>query len=141
MARIDVSGFDEVERDLLKESEAAKEKAAKMLQAGARVVVQAQKDEIQAMTSGQGSLAKSIKETAVKSSDTGSYIEVRPTGSQPHGNPKKGQTGNVKNAQVGGMLEYGVAGKMSARPWMTTANEKSKDKVHEEMRKIWESGG
>lgn len=141
VAQFNVTGFDEIEKALLKREAAASSAAPEMLKAGAAVLVKAQSAEIKKVARGDrsiGTLANSIAATPVRSYSDGSKIEVYPQGDQPHGTPKKGKKGRVSNAQVGFILEYGRSSNMPARTWMSTANEKSNEEVHAEMRRVWE---
>ena len=164
MATFDVSGFKEVEEMILAQSEAAEKFAPDMLKAGAEVLADAWRREIQSMPGSRrsiGTLARSIKWSSVKASITGRYIVIQPKGNQPHGSPGRGR-GRVKefktarsmaaglarrktfdpkeavsNAQVGFTLEYGSS-TMPGRRWMASANSKASGEVHEAMRKVWE---
>ena len=155
VASFTVTGFDEVERALLRREKTTVDAVSAMLDAGAAVLVKAQAAEITSTARAGwsiGTLAASIKAAPKVQNDTRSYIEVYPHGDQPHGTPgtgtrrsgkqkghkySRGGSKNVSNAQVGFIREYGTSS-IPASPWMSTANEKCSPEVHEAMRKVWE---
>lgn len=129
MAKFNTVGFDDLEKEFLKQSEVAAKAIPKMLEAGAEVLVKAQKEEAKALkVENKGDLIRSIKATKVKQTDIDASITVAPTGKNRSG---------VRNAEVGFVNEYGTS-KQPARPWMETANIKSEEKVHQAMVKVWE---
>ena len=129
MAKFNTVGFDDLEKEFLKQSEVAAKAIPKMLEAGAEVLVKAQKEEAKALkVENKGDLIRSIKATKVKQTDMDASITVTPTGKNKSG---------VRNAEVGFVNEYGTS-KQPARPWMETANIKSEEKVHQAMVKVWE---
>jgi len=132
MAKFNVVGFDEVEKQFLRQSEIATKAVPKMLEAGADVLVEAQKREIDKLFGiskrSKGELKRSIKKSKTKLTSVDATIEVTPTGKD-----KKG----VRNAEKGFVLNFGRSN-MPAQPWMDAANAKSEDKVHAEMLKVWE---
>lgn len=138
MAEFNTVGLEAV-IDAFSRREAAATKAVpKMLQAGAEVIAEAQREQAQAMgiveTRG---FIKSIKPTKVKGNDREKYIEVYPQGKAKHGNDRKGDKSNVRYATIGFVNEYGTTKKV-ARPYMTVANRKSHDKVTEAQLEVWE---
>lgn len=134
MAKFNVVGFDDVEKSLLRMEKAAVEAVPRMLKAGAAVLVKAQQDEIERMDIvDKRDMKNSIKAGKIKGNATEQYVEVAPSGTDRKG---------VRNAEKAFVAQYGRSyGKTAkpARPWMTAANEKSTDKVHEAMRKEWEA--
>jgi hypothetical protein len=145
MADFTVAGFDEVEAMLLRRSEDVENFAPDMLEAGAKILANAQRQELQRISRGDrsiGTLAASIGTGTPKKSKSGLkyYVDVYPQGNQPHGTPSGGgkkKRGMVSNAQVGFTIENGSS-EMPARPWMSVAAAKSENAVHEAMRKKWE---
>ena len=132
MAKFEVSGFADVEKQLLQRTERAAIAVPLMLEAGAKVLVEAHKSEIEMTFSSDrstGALAESIKSSGVEGGELGKYIEVSPTGKD-----KKG----VSNATKGFVLQYGRSN-MPARPWMTAANAKAEGDVNAAMRREWEA--
>ena len=145
MAKLSTVGLDDIINNIARRTEKAVRKIPKMLEAGAAVLVDAQKAEIDQMiaqglakepahrgesTRSLGELKKSIKKSKVKTDRGGmQYIEV-----YPQGKDSKGED----NATKGFVLEYGRSN-MSGYPWMTTANEKAADRVSEAQRAIWEA--
>ena len=115
---------------LLGKSELAAAAVPAMLEAGAAVLVDAHKAEIESTFSSRstGALAASIKASSVKGDALSKFVEVSPAGKD-----KKG----VNNATKGFVLQYGRSN-MPARPWMTAANEKASDGVHKAMRHVWD---
>lgn len=153
MADFTVSGLDEMEALILQRSEAVNVIAPEMLNAGAKILIAAQKAELRQISTTDrsiGTLANSIGTGGVKKSADGLkvYIDVYPQGDQPHGSPgtgtrnngkkyKRGKSKLVSNAQVGFTIEYGSS-EMRARPWRSVAAQKCAAAVHEAMRKVWE---
>lgn len=129
MAKFNTVGFDDIEKEFLKQSDIATKAIPKMLEAGAAVLVEAHKAEARTLkVEDSGDLIKSIKATKVKTTDIDSTVTVAPTGKNHKG---------IRNAEVGFVNEYGTS-KQPARPWMETANIKSEEKVHQAMVNVWE---
>lgn len=138
MAEFTTVGLEEVEKAFLRMEEAAVAAVPKMLKAGANVLVEAQREEARAMgLSDTGGFIDSIKATKVKGDSMEKYVEVYPQGRAKHGNEKKGNKSNVRNATIGFVAEYGTSSQQ-ARPYMTVANEKAHDKVIEAELEVWE---
>lgn len=129
MAKFNTVGFDDIEKEFLKQSDTATKAIPKMLEAGAAVLVKAQKEEAKTLkVEDSGDLIKSIKASKVKTTDIDSTVTVAPTGKNHNG---------IRNAEVGFVNEYGTSNQ-PARPWMETANIKSEEKVHQAMVNVWE---
>lgn len=131
MASFNVTGLEDLERLLISREQGVSEAAIAALEAGAAVLVEAQQAEAARMFTGErstGDLAKSIKASKVMGGETEKHIEVYPHGKDRHG---------VSNATKGAVQQYGRSN-MPARPYMTVANEKSRDTVTETMRRAWE---
>lgn len=130
-------GLEEVAERFLRMEEAATKAVPLMLETGAEVLVQAQRDEAEAMgikeTAG---FINSIKATPVKGDETERYVEVYPQGKAKHGNDRKGDKSNVRYATIGFIAQYGTS-KIPARPYMTSANEKAHKKVNDAMYEVW----
>ena len=138
MAEFTTVGLEEVIEAFLSMEEAAVTAVPKMLKAGADVLVEAQRAEALAMGLNEtGSFVKSIKATAVKGNDTEKYVDVYPQGRAKHGNVRKGDKSNVRNATIGFVAEYGTSSQQ-ARPYMTTANAKAHEKVIDAELEVWE---
>ena len=128
MAKFNVVGFDDVEKALIARGEAVTPAVDAMLQAGAEVLVEAQKAESKAMgVYDTGDFHNSIKATPIKENADGRYLDV-----YPQGKDRKG----VRNATKGFVAEYGKKN-VPARPWLSSANEKCSSKLHEAMRAKW----
>lgn len=130
MASFNVTGLDYMQKLLVQRSSSAARAAPKMLKAGAKVLIEAQKKAIKEMDVYEtGALYNSIRASSVKNKDDDYFVEVF-----PHGVDEKG----VRNATKGFVAEYGKSGR-PARPWMSTAAAKSGEKISEAMRKVWEA--
>ena len=139
MAEFDTVGLEDVIEAFGRREQAAVDAVPKMLKAGAAVLVEAHKEEAQAMgMNDTGGFINSIKATAVKGNSTEKHIDIYPQGRAKHGNDRKGDKSNVRYATIGFVTEYGTSSQQP-RPYMTTANEKSHEKVAEAMREVWES--
>lgn len=138
MAEFSTVGLEAVIEAFGKREQATVAAVPKMLKAGAEVLVEAQKTEAKAMgieeTAG---FINSIKPTAVKGDDTERYVDVYPQGRAKHGNDRKGDRSNVRYATIGFVAEYGTSSQ-AARPYMTVANEKAREKVVNAQLEIWE---
>lgn len=129
MAKFTVVGFDDVEKKLLARNEKTDRAAVAMLEAGAKVVVEAQKFQINMMGIWDTwALHDSIKATQVKGDGAARYVYIQPTGKD-----KKG----TSNATKGFIAQYGKKN-VPARPWMTAANAQCSTELHETMRAKWE---
>ena len=131
MATFNTVGFEDVEKQLLRRSERAEKAVPRMLKAGAKVLVDIQKSEINSTFHSKrstGALAESIKDTAVKGGQHEKHVYVYPQGKDEKG---------VKNATKGFVHQYGRKN-MPARPWMTAANAKAEKPVHDAMMQEWE---
>lgn len=136
MGEFNTVGLEEVLKAFEKREQATVAAVPKMLKAGATVLVEAQKAEAAAMGIG-GGFVNSIKDTSVKGDDMEKHIEVYPQGRADHGNDKKGTKGKVRYATIGFVEEYGKSGQQ-ARPYMTVANEKARERVAAAQLEIWE---
>ena len=138
MGEFITKGLEDVIEAFSRREQAAVEAVPKMLKAGAEVLAEEQKAEAQAMgLDDTGGFINSIKATTVKSNGTEKYIDIYPQGRAKHGNDRKGDKSNVRYATIGFVAEYGTSSQQ-ARPYMTTANEKARDKVVEAQREVWE---
>lgn len=130
MAKFNVVGFEQVERALLRREQAAAAAVPEMLKAGAAVLVRAQQDEAVSLDLvDYGDFRDSIKPTPIRKSGAEATVEV-----YPQGVDRKG----VRNATKGFVAEYGRSN-MPARPWMSAANAKCADEVHQAMLEVWEA--
>lgn len=130
MADFNVTGLDYVMKEMERHQQAATTAIPEMLNAGADILIKAQKDEVQSMKIvDTGDMMKSIKGDKIKKDKDGnSYIDV-----YPQGKDRKG----VRNAEKAFVAEYGTS-KEPARPWMRTANAKCSDEITEKEKEIWD---
>lgn len=139
MGDFNTVGLENVIGAFSRREKAAVAAVPKMLVAAAAVLTAAQKAEAKAMrieeTSG---FVNSIKATPIKGNDTERYIEVFPQGRAKHGNDRKGDSSNVRYATIGFVAEYGTS-EQAARPYMTAANTKARDKVLAAQLEVWEN--
>lgn len=135
MAKFNTVGLEDAAKEFLLMTERATKAVPLALEAGAEVLVKAQKEEAQKLNlSGRskGALVRSIKADKVKGDNIAKYKEI-----YPHGIDRSHTKKGVRNAEKGFVLEYGRSN-MPARPWMSTANERSASKVMDVMIKAWE---
>lgn len=138
MAEFSTVGLEDVIEAFSRREQATVTAVPEMLKAGADILVEAQKEEAQAMGLNEtGGFINSIKATAIKGNDTEKHIDIYPQGRAKHGNDRKGDKSNVRYATIGFVAEYGTS-RQAARPYMTVANDKAHEKVVEAQRKIWE---
>lgn len=132
MAQFNTVGFEEVEKQFLRQSETATKAVPLMLDAGADVLVEAQQKEADQLFGiskrSKGELKRSIKKSKVVTTSVNATITVAPT---------RKDSGGVRNAEKGFVLNFGRSN-MPAQPWMDAANAKSEDKAHEAMMEVWE---
>ena len=130
MADFNVTGLDDVMKEMMSHQQAAEEAIPEMLNAGADILVKAQKSEVQSMKLvDTGDMMKSIKGDKIKKDKDGnSYIDVYPQGKNRRGG---------RNADVAFVNEYGKSNQ-DARPWMRTANAKCSDEITEKEKEIWD---
>ena len=130
MADFNVTGLDDVMKEMMSHQQAAEAAIPEMLNAGADILIKTQKGEIQSMKLvDTGDMMKSIKGGKIKKDKDGnSYIDV-----YPKGKDRKG----VRNAEKAFIAEYGTS-KLPARPWMRTANAKCSDEITEKEKEIWD---
>lgn len=141
MARLSVNGLNDLLDDFTIWNNLPESVAKDMLNAGADVVVRAQRKEIAQQWSGpysHGISAKCVKKGRVKWALDGGYIIFV----HPEGTRKRGKT-KISNAEIAFLNEYGVSGpgrgrghkkrtdpkRTLPRPAIRTANEKSLEKV------------
>ena len=74
-----------------------------------------------------GSASASTSPTGAKINEYGAYTVVRPTGRDNKG---------VSNAKKAAMLEYGVPGRLNARPWRARAAESVKGSCVQTMEEV-----
>jgi len=129
MADFNVTGLDDVIKEMMYHQQAAEVAIPEMLNAGAEILINAQKDEIKSRKLvDTGDMLNSIKGDKIKKDKDGnSYIDV-----YPKGKDRKG----VRNAEKGFIAEYGTS-KLPARPWMRTANAKCGDEITTTEKEIW----
>ena len=138
MAEFNTVGLEDVMKAFERQEQATVKAVPEMLKAGAKVLVEAQQEEAEAMGLNEtGGFINSIKATPVKKNGAETYIEVYPQGRAPHGNDRKGDKSNVRYATIGFVAEYGTSSQ-AARPYQTTANKKAAEKVGEAEREVWE---
>lgn len=130
MADFNVTGLDDVIKEMTSHQQAAEKAIPEMLNAGAEILVNAQKSEVKAQKLvDTGDMINSIKPDKVKTGKDGNaYIDV-----YPQGKDRKG----VSNAEKGFVAEYGTS-KMPARPWMRTANAKCSEEITTAEKEIWD---
>lgn len=138
MAEFSTVGLESVIEAFGRREQATVEAVPRMLQAGADVLVKAQKAEAAAMGLNEtGGFINSIKATSVKGDDREKHVDIFPQGRAKHGNDRKGDKSNVRYATIGFAAEYGTSSK-AARPYMTVANDKAQDKVIAAEMEEWE---
>lgn len=146
MAQFNVVGIDGIISEMNRRTEKAVKKIPKMLEAGAAVLVEAQKAEVDAMVAmglyhkkdastrvysprSLGDLKKSIKATKVKTDKSGfEYVDVYPQGKDSKG---------IRNADKGFTIEFGRSN-TNAYHWMENANAKAAEEVSAAMHRVWE---
>lgn len=131
MAKIDFSGLDNLSEGLKRLSAAAEaETAAKMLEAGAAVMIDAQKQSIvRCGLVDTGDMLNSVKATKVTRDSSGAHvIDVF-----PQGKDRKG----VRNAEKYFIAEYGKSTQPATRTF-TLAMENGAEPALDAMHKVWE---
>ncbi len=135
MAGMTVDGLDGLMDDLEALAALPDQVAEDMLNAGADVLVPAQRAEIESRWRGpwsEGISAKSVKKGKVKKGRSGHSISVYPQGTRKRGDKQ------VRNAEIAFINEYGAPGQgIAARPAINTANKKKEKEVVEAEEKVY----
>ena len=129
MARITMSGADELELSLQQIAEIPEDVLDEMLSEGADAAIAGHRRSLQTHALVHtGTLMQSIKKRRKKGKDGKLYYLVSPYGT--HHINKDGS--KVRNAEIGFIHEFGAPGKhIPARQWMRDGNEESAGKVTE----------
>lgn len=131
MAKFNMVGLKELEREIAKRASLLPDAAPEMLNAGTDILVEYQRGTvIEKGLIETGDMFDSIKAGPVKEGKDGWYQEV-----WPQGRDRKG----TKNAVKGFILEYGTSKskRIEATHWMSDANDAAKEEIVEAMRKVW----
>lgn len=131
MAKFNMVGLKELEREIAKRASLLPDVAPEMLKAGTDILVEYQKEFVKDKGLHETwDMYHSIKAGPVKEGKDGWYQEV-----WPQGRDRKG----TKNAVKGFVLEYGTSKSDRIGPthWMSDANDAAKDEMVEAMRKVW----
>lgn len=125
MAQLSFSGLDEWMLSMREIAEIPDEVQDEMLNAGADVVVAAQKQAARAMgVEDTGFTIDSIHKGKVKVKDGKRVIYVYPRGTRVRGTDKKGKPIRIRNAEIAFVNEYGTRNH-TARPFVLQGNETS----------------
>lgn len=132
MAGFNDFGVEDIEEELLHQTEKAKRLIPKMLDAGAAIMAKAQQDKAEQYgVRDTGKTINSISVLPVRDNGSSMSVTVAPQGSHGEG---------VRNAYIAFINEYGVPRKaIIPRPFMRDAKAESREKLHDEMLRIWES--
>jgi len=134
MAGMTVDGLSILMDDLVALAELPDDVAHNILDAGADILAQAQREEIQRQWNGPYSIgisAKSIvKDRKIRTTKylgiTARYINIYPQGTRKRGKKQ------VRNAEIAFINEYGAPGQgIAARPAINTANKKKEQEAVE----------
>lgn len=129
MAQLSFSGLDELMLSMQEVVEIPPEVQDEMLNAGADVVVRAQKKAAADLGVNDTELTiDSIKKTKVKLKDGKRVIYVYPQGTRIRGVDEKGKPIRVRNAEIAFVNEYGTRRK-SGRPFALQGNESSAEET------------
>ena len=127
MARITLSGADELELSLQEIAEIPEDVLDEMLSDGADAAMEGHRKSLQSHGLVRtGTLLRSLKKKKKKGRDGKLYYLISPSGT--HHTNKDGS--KVRNAEVGSINEFGAPRKhIPAKQWMRDGNEQSADKV------------
>lgn len=136
MARLSVSGLDDLMLSLQEIAEIPDDVAKAMLNAGADVVVQAQKKAAYQMgVLDTGLTIESIRKGPVRRKNGSSFLYIAPRETRIRGKKKLQE---VRNAEIAFVNEYGKRGQ-PPRPFIAAANEASATPAVEEAAKIYDA--
>lgn len=129
---IRVEGMDDAIRKLAKLSDQARveEIAKHAVSAAEPLVVESTRSALAASETGPrstGSASASVSGTGAKVNEYGVYAVARPTGRDSKG---------VRNGMKAALLEYGVPGKLNARPWRAKAAKSAEESAKSVMENI-----
>lgn len=126
VAELSYSGLDELMLSMQEVAEIPDDIQDEMLNAGADVVVQAQRKSARDMGVKRTELTiNSIKKTKVKVKNGKRVIYIYPQGTRIRGDGKDGKPVRVRNAEIAFINEYGTRRRQPARPFVLTGNETS----------------
>lgn len=128
MARLKITGLEDIEKRLQKREAAAAAAVPAVLKAGADVLIKYEKAEMERLKLvDTGDMVNSVKSTKVRKTDSGGFVEV-----YPQGKDRKG----VSNATKAFVAQYGKSN-LPARPWLTGAKAKGKKEINLAMNQAW----
>lgn len=129
MAHLTFYGLDELMLSMQEIAEIPDEVQDEMLNAGADVVVRAQKRAAETMgVQDTGLVIDSISKGPVKVKDGKRGIYVYPRGTRIRGADEKGKPIRVRNAEIAFVSEYGTT-HQAARPFVLQGNETSAEET------------
>lgn len=130
MAELSFTGLDELILSMQEVAEIPDNIQDEMLNAGADVVVRAQKKAAKDMKVKDTELTiNSIKKTKVKVKNGKRVIYVYPQGTRIRGDGKDGKPVRVRNAEIAFINEYGTRRRQTARPFVRYGNESSAEET------------
>lgn len=138
MASFETMGIEEIARAFENNAKKVQDVVPAMLKAGANVLAKRQKEEAENYgLCNTGMMIRSIRPTKIKKEGSATVIDVYPQGRAKHGNERKGDKSNVRNATIGFIAERGTS-RIQPRPWMTVATKKAEKRIREVQLEIWE---
>lgn len=138
MGSFETMGIEEIAQAFENNAKKVQEVVPAMLKAGAAVLTKRQKEEAENYgLRDTGMMISSIKPTKIKKEAGATVIDVYPQGRAKHGNERKGDKSNVRNATIGFIAERGTS-KIPAKPWLTVATKRAEKRIREVQLEIWE---
>ena len=133
MARFDMTGLDELMKDMERKGQLVGEVADQMIAAGAEEVVNAWKTKAAQFTKSRprahGDMAASVKSGGSIRGGNVTYAEIAPQGTDRKG---------VRNAEKAFILHYGKKG-YPATHWVDEAEDAAKGPVQQRFEAIWDA--
>lgn len=138
MGSFETMGIEEIAQAFENDAKRVQEVVPAMLKAGAAVLAKRQKEEAENYgLRDTGMMISSIKPTRIKKKGGATVVDVYPQGKAKHGNERKGDKSNVRNATIGFIAERGTS-KTAPKPWLTVATNRAEKRIREVQLEIWE---
>lgn len=145
MAKFSINGMDEISASFEQLADLSDRDKLGVIMAGAQVLLQRQKEKIEALFAQRtGDLANSLT-IEEKSDDEGAFAYIYPkgkhrgssTGKRKRKNGRSNGKYSGTNAEVAYILEYGSPRISPGFHWMETANEEAEDESLAAMQAAW----
>lgn len=137
MGSFETLGIEEIAHAFENDAKRVQNVIPAMLKAGSEVVAKRQREEAENFgLRDTGMMIESIKPSKIKKEGSATVIDVYPQGKAKHGNERKGNKSNVRNATIGFIAERGTS-TTQPKPWLTIATKRAEGRVEEVQLEVW----